>query len=213
MNAPALSCTLLAAVTLLGVGCAARPISDGTSRTSTSLGVGYESRNLKLRLLDVLDADDSGALVIERGWREYLIEAENVGDSPLIVQDVKLLNREGRYLSSAASFQEISATADAGEQIAEDVARRSAAIAAGQVIPYGGAIVGVLSGALSASRSQSEAEARHSFTLRRIKNVELAPGGRISGSAFLPDIDDASALIIDWTIAGQTERIELPLRR
>jgi hypothetical protein len=161
---------------------------------------------------ETLGAGDAGALVADEGWREYRIELENRGRSPLTVHDVKLLNREGRYLTSAASYAEVSAPPDASEQLAGNVARSSAGIAAGQVIPYGGTIVGLVSGVLSASASQSEADARQRFAQRRIKEIELAPGGRMSGSAFLPRIDDARALTIDYSVGSTKKRVELPIR-
>ena len=95
--------------------------------------------------------------------------------------------------------------------MATDVARRSAGIAAGQVIPYGGAIVGVLSGALMASTVQSAAKGRTEFALRRLKDVELALGGCITGSAFLPAVRNPTALVLDLGRGDGPERLELPL--
>jgi hypothetical protein len=203
---------LLTVLSLLGAGCAAPPKAGGPSKVPSAPVSRFESPYLGLRLEGVLRAGDQGTLIKDPGWREYLIEVENRGKSPLVIHDVKLLSGTGRYLPSALSYEEISAPPGVGEQVAEDIARRSAGIAAGQVVPYGGAIFGVLSGVFSASESQSDAEARRRFALRRIKDLELAPGGHASGSALLPDIEDARALVIDYSAAGRTERIEIPLR-
>jgi hypothetical protein len=47
--------------------------------------------------------------------------------------------------------------------------------------------------------------------LRVLKNVELAPKGRVDGSAFLPNITRPKALVVDYILAGTTSRIEIPL--
>jgi hypothetical protein len=156
---------------------------------------------------------EDGPVLREPGWREYRIEVTNAGAAPLTVSDVKLLTGEGRYLASAASYEELRTHPGAGEVLAKDIARRSAGIAAGQAIPYGGTLVGILSGAFSASAAGSQAEAKRVFLLRRLKSVELAPGGRIAGSAFFPDVTDARALIIDFLVAGRPERAEIPLAK
>ena len=55
----------------------------------------------------------------------------------------------------------------------------------------------LVSGAASVSESQSEAIARREFALRRLKGVELAPGGRVQVSAYLPRIRYPQALVLD----------------
>jgi hypothetical protein len=99
----------------------------------------------------------------------------------------------------------------ASSALAQDVAARSVGIAAGQVIPYGGTIVGILSGAAAVSSAQTQANARREFALHKIKEVELAPGGRMTGSAFLPRIRDPKALIVDWGRGNETQQAELSL--
>jgi hypothetical protein len=80
------------------------------------------------------------------------------------------------------------------------------------VIPYGGAIVGILSGAASTSSAQSKTSASRDFAFRRLKDVELAPGGRVRGSAFLPSIPDANALVLIWERGEASGQVDLPLR-
>lgn len=173
--------------------------------------VQFRSADLDIRLVGALGAGNEGTLVLDAGWVEYLLEIENRGKRPLTIYNVKLLTRDGRYLDSAADYEEITAPPDAASELAEDIAKRSAGIAAGQVIPYGGAIVGILSGAVSASAAQTGANAQREFVLRRLKEVELAPGGRVQGSAFLPAIQSPKSLVLDCGCGGKTERIELSL--
>jgi hypothetical protein len=80
-------------------------------------------------------------------------------------------------------------------EVAGHVARSAASAAAGQVIPYGGTVVGIISGALSADAVESAASAGRDFEHRKLKTVELAPGGKATGSAFLPFVTNAKALV------------------
>ena len=210
----------LLAISLLGalvlyLGACASPeprVADGPRSHAHPLPAAFESDDLSIRPIAVVGPEGQGSLVKHPGWREYRLEVINRSDRPLVVEDVKLLNSEGRYLASAASYAELREPPNASEEVAAQVARRSAGIAAGQFIPYGGTVVGLISTAITASASESEAEAKRRFMFRRLKNVELAPGGRMSGSAFLPHIADAHALSIVYTIAERRERAELPLR-
>ena len=79
------------------------------------------------------------------------------------------------------------------------------------MIPYGGAVVGILSEAMKASSAQSAARTRTEFALRRLKDVELAAGGRTNGSAFLPRIRNPIAVVLDLERGDRFERLELPL--
>jgi hypothetical protein len=172
----------------------------------------FRSADLSVRLIGVVGAEQAkGAQVPDPGWLEYLLEVENRGTRSLTVHNVKLLTPEGRYLDSAADYAELAAPPDTAKVLAQDVAVRSVGIAAGQVIPYGGTIVGLLSGVASASSAQAQANARREFALRKIKEVELAPGGRMTGSAFLPRIQNPKALILDWGRGNDAQRAELPL--
>lgn len=174
--------------------------------------VEFQSASLSIRLVGAVGAaEGEGTLARDPGWLEYLLEIKNVGKRPLTVHNVKLLTAQGRYLNSASEYGELSAPPDVATQVAGDIAVRSAGIAAGQFIPYGGAIVGILSGAASASSSHVAANARRDFALRRIKEVELAPGGRVEGSAFLPIVSDPKALVLDWGDGGKPQQVELPL--
>ena len=76
----------------------------------------------------------------------------------------------------------------------------------GQVIPYGGSIFGILSGAASISSTNAQASAKRAFATRKLKNMELAPGGTAEGSAFLPQIADRQALVIDYGTGDKTGR-------
>jgi hypothetical protein len=147
------------------------------------------------------------------GWNEYALELRNHSPDPLTVIDVRLLTAEGRYVESAGSYDEIAAPPDTADKVAGDVARRSAGIAAGQVIPYSGTIVGLVSGAITSMSAEERARAQRSFSLRRLKDVELAPGGRVSGSAFLPKIPNAEYLVIDYEARGTSERLKIPFSR
>jgi len=192
----------------------AEPHTTGTSRTEPRRDpVEFRSANLEIRLIGSLGVGSEGSLVRDTGWVEYLLEIENRGSSPLTVRNVKLLTSAGRYLDSASKFEEITVPPDAASELAEDIAVRSAGIAAGRVVPYGGTIVSILSGAVSASESESEASARREFSLRRLKDVELAPGGRVRGSAYLPRIEGPEALVVDWERGKALERVELSLVR
>jgi ethanolamine utilization microcompartment shell protein EutS len=173
--------------------------------------VEFRSESLDIRLMGALGTGSEGTLVRDSGWAEYLLEINNRGTIPLTVRNVKLLTSSGRYLDSASQYEEITVPPDAASEIAEDIAVRSAGIAAGRVVPYGGTIVGILSGAVSVSESESEASAQREFALRKLKDVELAPGGRVQGSAFLPRINGAQALVVDWERGKRSERVELAL--
>lgn len=170
-----------------------------------------QSAGLSVRLIGTVGDNDAGSLVQDPGWLEYLLAIDNAGGEAVMIRNVKLLTPEGRYLDSAADYQQLATPPDAATEVATDVARRSAGIAAGQVIPYGGAVVGILSGAMKASSAQSEARTRAEFALRRLKDVELAAGGRTNGSAFLPQIRNPIALVLDLERGDRSERLELPL--
>jgi hypothetical protein len=192
-------------------GCAGTPSSRQTVGKPAAEGPRFRSPELSIRLIGALGEEDDGSLVRNPGWLEYLLEIENLGSRPLRVDNVKLLTDQGRYLDSAVEFAQLEQPPSVAEDVAEDIAVRSAGIAASQVIPYGGTIVGIVRGVLTASASDADARAANEFALRRIKSVELAPAGRFSGSAFLPRVEKPRALVVDWGQGAETERIELPL--
>jgi hypothetical protein len=138
---------------------------------------------------------------------------ENLGRSDLTVDNVKLLTRSGRYLDSASAYQQITTAPDVSSAVAGTVARSAAGSVAGQFIPYGGSIVSVISSVVSASAAEDLADAKRLFAQRRLNNVELAPGGRVNGSAFLPKAEDAKVLVIRYQSSGKVERFEMALPR
>ena len=166
-----------------------------------------------MTLLKIMGAGGQGTLVQDQGWREYVLEIGNLGTKPVTVRNVKLLNLDGRYVESAGSYNEITAPPDPAYKVAGNVATSAASTAAGQIIPYGGYLVTVFSGVASASAAGEVASAKRSFALRKLKDVELAPGGRVEGSAFLPNISDAKALVVDYGNGQGVHRIEIPLPR
>jgi hypothetical protein len=204
---PVLACVL--SVT----GCAGSATQPTSRAEPVAAPVRFESAELCVTLSGVLGLGDPAGPVTDPGWREYLLEIENRGSRPLTVRNVKLLNRSGRYLDSAATYEEITAPPDAAYELAGTVAKSVAGQVAGQVIPYGGSIFGILSGAASISSANAQADAKRAFATRKLKNVELAPAGTVKGSAFLPETADRQALVIDYGIGDKTDRVEIPLAR
>jgi hypothetical protein len=171
------------------------------------------SADMAVSLLRIMHQGDDGTLIQDPGWSEFVLDIKNISGTPCVVMNVKLLNQNGRYVDSAAAFEQIMAPPDPGTELAGDVAQTAAGIAAGQVIPYGGTILGLLSGAASASSAGERAQAKGIFMLRVLKNIELAPGGRMEGSAFLPNISQPKTLIVDYEQYDVVNRLEIPLPR
>lgn len=204
---------LALAVAVVAAGCAAPATRDGPGSSRTPApGLHVESGDLAVDFVGVVGTGEAGSLVQDAGWNEYRLELRNLFPGPLTIVNVRLLTTDGRYVESARNYAEITAPPDAASEIAGDVARRSAGIAAGQVIPYGGTLIGLLSSAASSLSAQEQASAKRIFVLRRLKEVELAPGGRVSGSAFLPDIPNAEILVVAYRAGGESKRLEIPLR-
>ena len=202
----------LAVLVLIIAGCAAPPAARDPSPAPAAKGVQRESAHISVRLMGVLSAGDQSTLVKDPGWLEYILAVENISKRTLQVYNVKLLNHEGRYLDSASSYDQIIVPPNTATEVAGKVATSAASSAAGQVIPYGGTIAGILSSALSASAAESAARARQELDQRKLKDVELAPAGKITGSAFLPRVPDAKALVLDYGHGEQMNRLEIPLR-
>jgi hypothetical protein len=203
---------LAANLVALLVACAAPPpAADRSAYDAPTGAMRFESRDLALSVVETPEEAKRGSLPQDSGWLEYRIVLENRARTPLTLRDVKILSREGRYYGSAARYEEIVVPPDAQDRLAGDIARQSAGIAAGQVVPYGGSIVGLVSSLASASAHESEREARRRFAQRLMKGVELAPGGRASGAAFVPRIADPRALVFEYALGGRVERVELPL--
>jgi len=201
----------LLALALTVVGCAGPKVSKAPSANSTIVPIRVKSADLAIALIRIAEQGDKGTLIEDPGWLEYVIEIENLSTNTLTVQNVKLLNLDGRYVDSASAYEQITAPPDLGAEVAGDAAEKAAGIAAGQIIPFGGTIFSVLSGAASASSAETKAQAKRVFMLRRLKNVELAPAGRVEGSAFLPNITRPKTLVVDYARDGTKNRIEIPL--
>jgi len=201
----------LLVLTLTVVGCAGPKVSKAPSASSMAGPIRVKSADLAVALIRITEQGNKGTLIEDPGWREYVIEIENLSTNDLTVQNVKLLNQDGRYVDSASAYEQITAPPDVGAELAGDVAERAAGMAAGQIIPYGGTIYSVLSSAASASSAEAKGHAKRAFVLRVLKNVELAPAGKGEGSAFLPNITRPKALAVDYTQDGTTNRIEIPL--
>jgi hypothetical protein len=114
-------------------------------------------------------------------------------------------------VDSASAYEQITAPPDVGAELVGDVAETAAGMAAGQFIPFGGKIFGVLSSGASAWSAEEKAQAKRAFALRVLKNVELASAGKVEGSAFLPNITGAKTLVVDYAQDNTTNRIEIPL--
>ena len=201
----------LLVLTLTVAGCAEPKVSKVPSTNSMAGPTRVQSAGLAVALIRIAEKGDKETLIENPGWREYVIEIENLSTNALTVQNVKLLNQDGRYVDSASAYEQITAPPDVGVEIAGDVAQSAAGIAAGQIIPYGGTIFSVLFSAASASSAGTKTHAKRVFRLRVLKNVELAPAGKVEGSAFLPNITRSKALVVDYTQDGTTNRIEIPL--
>ncbi len=173
--------------------------------------VRFESSDLRVTLAAVIGVGKDRSLVTDPGWLEYVILIENLGRSDLVVENVKLLDRNRRYVDSASAYQQITTAPDASSVIAGTVARSTAGSVAGHFIPYGGSIVSVLSRAVAASAAEDEAEAQRLFARRALKNIELAPNGRVNGSAFLPKVKGAPTLVILYRVDEKLERLEMAL--
>jgi hypothetical protein len=201
----------LLVLTLTVVGCAGPEVSKAPSANSIEGPIRVQSADLAVALIGIAEKGNKETLIENPGWREYVVEIENPGRNALTIQNVKLLNLDGRYVDSAVAYEQITAPPDVGVELAGDVAQSAAGIAAGQIIPYGGTIFSVLFRAASASSAGAKAHAKRVFRLRVLKNVELAPAGKVEGSAFLPNITRPKALIVDYAQDGTTNRIEIPL--
>jgi hypothetical protein len=207
------SCILLPLIALTStvLGCAEPKVLKAPSTSSMSVPIRVKSADLAVALIRISEQGNKGTLIEDPGWREYIIEIENLSSNDLTVQNVKLLNPDGRFVDSASTYEQITSPPNVGAEVAGDVAERAAGMIAGQIIPYGGTVFSVLSGAATALSAGAKANAKQTFMLRVLKNVELAPAGQVEGSAFLPNITKPKALIVDYAQDGMTNRIEILL--
>ena len=198
-------------LTLTVVGCVEPKVSKAPIPNSMAGPIRVQTVDLDVTLVRITEQGDEGTLIKDPGWREYFIEIENLSTYDLTVKNVKLLDQDGRYVDSASAYEEIIAPPNAGVELAGDVAETAAGMAAGLFIPYGGTLFSVLSNSASALSAGAKANAERAFRLRLLKNVELAPAGMVEGSAFLPNIKEPKALVLDYAQGGTTNRIEIPL--
>jgi hypothetical protein len=198
----------LLVLTLTAVGCAGPKALNAKAMTDP---IRVQSADLAVALLRIAGQGDKETLVEDPGWREYVIEIENISNNTLTVQNVKLLNQDGSYVDSASAYEQITAPPDVAAELAGDVAEKAAGMAAGQLIRFGGQLFSVLSSAVSASSAGAKANAKRAFVMRVLKNVELAPAGKVERSAFLPNIPSAKVLVVDYAQNGTTYRVEIPL--
>jgi len=196
---------------LINGACAGPEVAEKPYSAKTGHLVRFESSELDIQVVGIIGVEHGYTLVEDPGWREYLFQIKNLSAMPLTVKNVKLINVEGRYLESAATHEQIIKPPDAATEVAGDIATDAAGIAVGQVIPYGGFIMRAFSGVASASSSGARADAKRSFLVRVLKNVELAPKGQVRGSAFFQNIDYPKALIIDYVLDDSPKRIEIPM--
>ena len=194
---------------LINGACAGPEVAEKAYPSKTGHLVRFESPELDIQVVGIIGVEHGYTLVEDPGWREYLFQIKNLSDMPLTVKNVKLLNVEGRYLESAAAYEQIIKPPDVAAGVAGDIATDAAGIAVGQVIPYGGFIFSAFSSVASASSAGARANAKRSFLLRVLKNVELAPKGQVRGSAFFQNIDYPKALIIDYVLGDNPKRIEI----
>lgn len=199
---------LLLIVVIAGCAGSTAPGDAGVTLTSP---IRRQTADLAVTLVRIAGPGDKETLVQDPGWREYGIEIENLSTNPLTVRNVKLLDRDGVYVDSASAYEQLIAPPDAGTELAGDVAATAAGVAAGQIIPFGGTIFSVVSGAVSTTSAGAGVKAKRAFGLRVLKNVELAPAGKVERSAFLPNITGAKALVVDYAQGGATGRIEVAL--
>ena len=196
---------------LINGACAGPEVAEKAYPSKTGHLVRFESPELDIQVVGIIGVEHGYTLVEDPGWREYLFQIKNLSDMPLTVKNVKLINVEGRYMESAAAHEQIIRPPDAAAEVAGDIATDAAGIAVGQVIPYGGFIFSAFSSVASASSAGARANAKRSFLLRVLKNVELAPKGQVRGSAFFQNIDYPKALIIDYVLDDSPKRIEIPM--
>jgi ethanolamine utilization microcompartment shell protein EutS len=199
---------LVLVLTLTAAGCAGSQAPGAASRGDP---IRVKSADLAAALIRTAGRGDPETLVEDTGWREYVIEIENISPNALTVQNVKLLSQDGVYVDSASAYEQITAPPDVGAELASDIAEKAAGVAVGQIIPFGGQILSVLSSIGTASSADAKANATRAFGLRVLKNVELAPAGKVERSAFLPNITRARLLVVDYAQGGTTYRIEIPL--
>jgi hypothetical protein len=196
---------------LVATGCAGTSASNAPPPPAITKPIQAGSADISVTLIRVLGVGDKETLIRDPGWHEYILDIENRGRGRLLVHTVRIIGPNGRYLDGASTYEEITKPPDIVLEVAGDVAEQAAGTAAGQFIPYGGQIFGILSKAASASSEAEKKRARRRFDYRVLDGVELAASGRMNGSAFLPNIPGARALVVTYTLGGSVDTIEIPL--
>jgi hypothetical protein len=196
---------------LADLGCAGHKVSKAKNDSLMIGTIRMKSADLAVSLIRILAEGNKDTLIEDSGWLEYVIEIENLAAKDLTVQNVKLLSQKGRYVDSATAYEQITSPPEVGAELAGEVAENAAGIAAEQFIPFGGTIFGVFSNAASASSAAAKADAKRNFMMRVLKNVELAPAGKMEGSAFLPNITRPKSLVVFYVQNNMANRVEIPL--
>jgi hypothetical protein len=202
---------LLLVLGLSVIGCAGTKDSKSPYFNPLTEPIRVESPDLSISLLNIIEADEEGTLIKSPGWSEYILEIENHSTNILIIHNVKISNADGQNEEFALIYEQIIVPPNVSVELAGDVAKTAAGVAAGLVVPFGGSILNLISRAISASSASAKEKAKLAFTLRVLKNVELVPGETITGSAFLPKIKDAKTLSIDYVVRETVNNIQVPL--
>ncbi len=105
--------------------CAQTRHEGSQTATPTATVVRFESSDLRVTLEAVIGIEQERSLVRNPEWLEYVLSIENPGHTDLTVQNVKLLNDDGRYVDSASSYQQITVAPDVSSQVAGTVGRHS----------------------------------------------------------------------------------------
>ena len=112
-------------------GCAEPKESQAPGTHAIVAPIRVQSTDLDVKLIRVAVQGSEATLIDDPGWREYVLEIENLSRDDFTVQNVKLLNQDGRYVDSASTYQQITAPPDLGAELAGDVAGTAAGITAG----------------------------------------------------------------------------------
>jgi len=79
-------------LSLTVAGCAEPKVSKAPSGNSMAGPIRVQSAGLAVALVRIAEKGDKETLIENPGWREYVIEIENLSTNALTVQNVKLLN-------------------------------------------------------------------------------------------------------------------------
>ncbi|MGA7982733.1 MAG: hypothetical protein WCA32_21240 [Chromatiaceae bacterium] len=136
--------TIPVAFALIIAGCGGSKLAGKNAHPPRPQPITVQSPDLRVTLAKTLRVGDEGTLVKDAGWREYVLEVQNLSGEDLTVKNVRLLNPNRHYIESASTYEQILVPPITTLAVAGDVAKTTAGIAAGQIIPYGGYLVSVL---------------------------------------------------------------------